>query len=345
MKTAVLRTDISLSKILILAGIGALICLFLTYYLSVSEPDIIQGDHPWLIAGLFGAMLLIGLEWMSSMLDKLIPWQSGAGNRLFVGFILVAVVVFGMILFAANLSFTPFDRTDERTIYDFLMIKLAILSTLFSLIYAVVYFARYSYKSFATMQIETIRQERKQIDLQLKALKSQLSPHFLFNSLNSVSTLIYQENPDADVFVRQLALMYQYVLDSYDRRLVPLSEEINFAKAYGDLLQTRFGNSLEVVSSVDEALLETKVPPVTLQMLVENAVKHNVMDDQRKLQICISNDDEYLLVVNNITEKNNKAKSHQIGLKNIASRYQLLTGKKTVVDQGDSFTVKLPIIQ
>ena len=340
---------IPFSRWIILAGVGALTSLFLLYYLQASfqyegSDDSQTGEYVWFIAALIGAITLVGLELLSTQLDRWFPWQRSAGNRLLVGFPLVAFFVY----LVASISFawgfgTPEEGTANAT-DEHLSIKLAILSVIFSLIYAVVYFARYSYKSFATMQIETIRQERKQIDLQLKALKSQLSPHFLFNSLNSVSTLIYKQDPNARVFVRKLALMYQYVLDSYEHRLVTVGEELNFASAYGNLLQTRFGKSLMLDADIEGEVLATKVPPVTLQMLVENAVKHNIIDDHKQLHIRIYHEGNYLVVSNNITQKNKNAKSHKIGLSNIASRYELLTGKKTIVTQGDFFTVKLPVI-
>ena len=344
-RTTIPNRGIPVSKSLVLVATGVIIGLFLTYYLKVSEPGHVVHDYAFLVAAFLGALMMPGLEWMSSKLDDLVPWQAGSGNRLLVGFVLVAVIVLCASMLVAKLGFVP--QQDETNISsdNFLTIKLAILSTIFSLVYAVVYFARYSYKSYATLQIETIRQERKQINLQLKALKSQLSPHFLFNSLNTVSTLIYKGDPNAEVFVRKLALMYQYVLDSYEKKMVLLKEELNFAIAYGDLLQTRFGDSLKVESSVDPELSETKIPPVTLQMLVENAVKHNVADDQRVLKIRIFNEGDFVVVANNVTEKNSKTTSHRIGLKNIDSRYQLLTGKKTSVEKNDFFTVKLPIIR
>ena len=172
-----------------------------------------------------------------------------------------------------------------------------------------------------------------------------MSPHFLFNSLNSVSSLINRGGSDAEAFVRRLALMYQYILDSYEKKLVPVKEELRFASAYHHLLSIRFGDNLVLKVDMNEALSDTKIPPVTIQMLIENAIKHNVIQDDQTLNINIKSDDSYLIVENNITRKNEQAKSHKIGLKNIKARYKLLAGKQVVVQSDDCFTVKLPIIK
>lgn len=333
-------------KYIVLILLGAVMSLFLLYYIASSENISDIAWYYWLMMTALGATTLILIEFISISLDRLIPWQVNSGYRMLAGLLMINLValIIGALVFNIGLRVVN-NETNLLTIYKPLITKLGILSVIFSLVYSIIYFARASYKQFATLQVETIRQERKQIDLQLKALKSQLSPHFLFNSLNSVSSLMHRNEVDAEAFVRRLALMYQYILDSYEKKLVPLREELKFASAYHHLLHIRFGENLVLNNQLDEKLLNTEIPPVTIQMLIENAVKHNIIRDNQTLNIAIRSDENYLIVENNMTEKNEHAKSHKIGLKNITARYKLLTGKQVLVQSKDSFIVKLPLIR
>ena len=212
------------------------------------------------------------------------------------------------------------------------------------LFYSLIYFALYSYYTYATLQIATIEQERKQIDLQLKALKSQLSPHFLFNSLNSISSLIFSNTERAETFIRRFAKMYQFTLDSYNEKLIPLEEEINLVHAYSYLLETRFENKFTCQIEIPEEIRDSKIPPLTLQMLVENAIKHNIMSIGNPLTIKIVTLGNYIYVKNNTTEAPKNTTSFNIGLSNIHDRYMLLHGEGIVIEKKDGFTVKIPII-
>lgn len=335
-------------KYIILILLGAVVSMFLLYYLTSSE--YIEGFsvHYWWILSLVGAFTLILLEFISIALDRLIPWRFNAGYRMLLGFLVINVVVFCIDAAVLKVGFGMIN--EESEILDnhrSLIVKLGILSVIFSLIYSIIYFARASYKQFALLQVETIRQDRKQIDLQLKALKSQLSPHFLFNSLNSVSSLIHENGANAETFVRRLALMYRYILESYEKKLVPLADEMKFASAYHHLLSIRFGDNLVLNNQLDTEWMNSKIPPVTIQMLIENAIKHNIVENDQQLKIDVKSTDNYLIVENNITRINKNAKSHKIGLKNIKARYKLLTGKQVQVisENEDSFTVKLPLIK
>ena len=213
------------------------------------------------------------------------------------------------------------------------------------LIYTVVYFAFYSYYSFATLQIESVKQERKQIDLQLKALKSQLSPHFLFNSLNTISSLVFADKSKAKLFIRRLANLYNFSLQSYQSKLITLREELDFVKSYQYLLAIRFENKFQSNINISDDLLDTKIPPLSLQMLVENAVKHNTMSIEKPLQIDVFSEGEYICVTNAVTDSPMGKTSFHVGLKNINKRYLLLANKGITVSNGKDFIVKIPIIR
>ena len=194
-------------------------------------------------------------------------------------------------------------------------------------------------------QVSELKLERKQTQLQLSALRSQLSPHFLFNSMNTLSSLFPKDVKRAETFIRALAESYQYTLNKYQEPLVTLSEELEFVKAYCFLMRTRFGDHLTLEIKLSPEIIQTKVPPMTLQMLVENAVKHNVMSASQPLHVEMKTVDKWLYVINNKTVKRPKMESLKIGLKNIASRYELLAHKSIEVSDKQDFTVRLPLLK
>lgn len=180
---------------------------------------------------------------------------------------------------------------------------------------------------------------------QFETLKNQIDPHFLFNSLNVLSSLI-EENPEnAQRFTTSLSKIYRYVLEQKDKELVPLQEELDFAKTYMKLLTIRFENSLTY--SLPETLIdpEAKVVPLSLQLLLENTIKHNIVSDMQPLHISISVEGDYLVISNNLQKKGVLKSGEGVGLKNIVSRYAILTSKQVKIESDTlSFKVKIPIL-
>jgi hypothetical protein len=186
-----------------------------------------------------------------------------------------------------------------------------------------------------------------------ESLKNQIDPHFLFNSLNVLSSLI-EENPDnAQRFTTSLSKIYRYVLEQKDKELVSLEEELAFAKTYMDLLKMRFENSLtykiEIASATPDksslALTESKVVPLSLQLLLENTVKHNIISEQKPLHIKIFIQNNYLVIQNNFQKKEVLKERQGVGLQNIINRYGIITDRKVLIEQNEQiFAVKIPIL-
>lgn len=180
---------------------------------------------------------------------------------------------------------------------------------------------------------------------QFESLKNQIDPHFLFNSLNVLSSLI-EENPDnAQRFTVSLSKIYRYVLEQKDKELVTVAEELEFAKTYMNLLKMRFENSItfEIPEGFDNP--EAKVVPLSLQLLLENTIKHNSVSEQKPLQIIISVQDNYLVVTNNLQKKEVLQSRNGVGLQNIVNRYDILTTRPVLVDETPHhFEVKIPIL-
>lgn len=191
----------------------------------------------------------------------------------------------------------------------------------------------------------------KQKDIAIKAtasfetLKNQLDPHFLFNSLNVLSSLI-EENPvKAQEFTVALSKIYRYVLDQKDKNLISVEEELNFAKLYVSLLKMRFEEALIVNFTIDDTENEYKIVPLSLQLLLENAIKHNIISDQKPLQIDIFRQNDYLVIQNTFQKKQTFDKSSGIGLQNIVQRYKIVTNDHVEILQDNKlYTVKLPLI-
>lgn len=178
-----------------------------------------------------------------------------------------------------------------------------------------------------------------------ESLKNQIDPHFLFNSLNVLSSLI-EENPEnAQRFTTSLSKIYRYVLEQKDKELVSVDEELAFAKTYMNLLKMRFENSLFYEIPTTEINPEAKVVPLSLQLLLENTVKHNVVSEQRPLHIRIYVEGDYLAVQNDYQKKEVLQERQGVGLQNIINRYGIITKRKVLIAQNEkTFTVKIPIL-
>lgn len=218
------------------------------------------------------------------------------------------------------------------------------------LFYHVVYFCIYE-GWYVMRQWRRTYQEKEalvkaQWQTRYNSLKTQVNPHFLFNSLNALSALIDESPRQAGQFVDELSSMYRYLLQANDQELVLLSTELTFIESYAHLLQTRHGSGLVVQKTVSDAHLNGLLPPLTLQLLVENAVKHNMVLVEHPLRIEISTTQAgQLQVRNNVQRKSSQGISNGVGLANIMAKYRMLTGQEVVIqDEAEHFTVVLPLL-
>jgi len=193
-------------------------------------------------------------------------------------------------------------------------------------------------------EIERFKKER--LEFQFEMLRNQINPHFLFNSLNTISSLIY-ENPDsANKFVKQLAKVYRYVLEYQNKDMVLLEDEKSFVEAFIYLLELRFSKNLVCSINIPAEYLKYYTIPMGLQMLIENCLKHNVVGKNKPLLVEIFTEEgPYLVVRNNLQRKLTPEYSSQIGLKNIKNRYLFQTEQPVIIEETPAnFTVKLPLL-
>jgi LytS/YehU family sensor histidine kinase len=197
----------------------------------------------------------------------------------------------------------------------------------------------------AKAEAEELRQEN--FKAQLDSLKSQINPHFLFNSLNTLCSLINENPANAEKFLLKLSKVYRYLLISGEGDLATLSSEIQFIQSYFHLLKTRYEDSVFLTIQIDEEYMSYKMPSLTLQILVENAVKHNIMEKERPLEIIIATmGNGRLTISNNLQRKIRGVSSNKVGLNNIGKRYKLLKQDDIEVKQDDNhFSVSVPLIK
>ena len=185
--------------------------------------------------------------------------------------------------------------------------------------------------------------KKENIKFKYKTLKSHLDPHFLFNSLNTLSELVYEDANKADSFIQKLSNTYRYIIDNEEIELIALKEELEFVERYFELQKVRCEEKIQLTINVSN--LYVRVLPVTVQSLVENAIKHNSFSLQNPLIIEILQEDDYLIVKNNIQKKNVFKETTKTGLKNLREMVKLKLNKELIVTETDNeFIVKIPFV-
>jgi sensor histidine kinase YesM len=188
--------------------------------------------------------------------------------------------------------------------------------------------------------------KKENLQSQLEGLKGQVNPHFLFNSLNSLSSLISDDPEKAEKFLDEMSKVYRYLLRTNEDGLTTLQAEMDFIYSYFHLLKTRYGDGLDMKAVIENRFLAYQIPPLTLQMLVENAVKHNMILKDKPLQIMIlTTNSGKLIVSNNLQRKDRMVSSNKVGLSNIVKKYRLMKQEEiSVRDDGKEFAVIVPLI-
>lgn len=204
---------------------------------------------------------------------------------------------------------------------------------------------------YKVVQIEAEQLKKQSIEARFDALRSQINPHFLFNSLNVLSSLVYRDPDTSARFIEQLSNVYRYLLNNQDQKLIPLREELEFINSYYYLLKMRFQENLNIAHEIPETKKDYYIAPATLQLLIENAIKHNVVSKKNPLDIKIYIENgkpeiNKIVVENNLQPKPVQEASSKLGLKNIKSRYTFLAGREAVeIITAPNFIVKVPLIK
>jgi LytS/YehU family sensor histidine kinase len=305
-------------------------------------PGCIPDGTFWLIVLFTFVMWIVlwkGNAFLSELLSRMIPWIQFPVKRFVLGMVItisftVLAVIILLALFEKG-SGIVFGAAYRYTLYGSVIITILISFFLH---------ARQFLLFWQKASFEKEKFEKESIKAQYESLKNQVSPHFLFNSLNALTNLVYEDREKAVEFIRKLSAVYRYVLDTREKEMVPLSEELKFIDSYLYLQQIRFGSKLKVAVAMNGA--STHVAPLALQMLIENAIKHNIVSEEDPLTIQLYAEEGFLVVRNNLQRKSIPGDSFSgVGLENIRRRYEFLSDKKVRIDEdGKTFTVRLPAI-
>lgn len=307
----------------------------------------------------------IEIEWYYALLTitgiTFLTWE---GNRLikpyikkrfltpknkirFLGFFFIAgnivapVAAFIMVYLVGNI-FHGYSWQQNSNPYKLNIIYASLINLFFHLINAILFFFREYRQQWA--EAEELRRISTQAQIQL--VKSQINPHFLFNNLNVLSGMVIKDNPEANHFIEEFSKVYRYILNNQEKELVELRSELEFIQPYIFLLQKRFGEALTVAINIPDKYQSYHVVPAALQMLIENAIKHNIVSRNKPLHIDIhANGNQTLIVSNNLQLRKTGEPSTRIGLQNIRKRYELISGRSIIVSESEkSFEVTLPLL-
>lgn len=288
------------------------------------------------------------VKWLNALLDKRIPFYKGAITRVVLQIslsLLLIAPIFIALFFLTHKHFPAFINKEF----------LGIVIALFTIVIFLFNFAFYAFHFFgnwqksvedkAALEVQAADLEREKSTLQYHQLRNQVNPHYLFNTLTSLDGLIHT-NPDlASEFVRHMAKVYRYVLRHTENEVVNLNEELEFIQHYIQLLQIRYAGGINIDMKISAAAKDKGIVMVTLQMLIDNAIKHNIVQENEPLHITIKDEDNYIVIYNNKQLRKQIESSNGQGLIQLKELYSYLTDKPVVIEEtADMYTIKLPLL-
>ena len=329
------------------------ISLVITIFVSILSIFVFgDGDYSYesimrniVIAFIFSFGLTAVNSYYYDGLNIRYSWEETPKKRLWAGAIgsfVLTIITFGLLRFLIHYYYTgdSFSVFISKETADSYIIALIITLVAFLFTHAF-----YFYRALQKRQVKEQKIIAGAASARFDALKNQLDPHFLFNSLNVLTSLIEEDPHAAQKFTTSLSKVYRYVLEQKNKDLVSVDEELNFARTYVRLLKMRFEDSLDFEIPEKASNPEAKIVPLSLQLLLENAVKHNIVTASKPLHLKVFEINGMLVVKNNIQEKQVVKKSSGVGLQNIRQRYSILTDREMhISDDGGEFSVSLPML-
>ena len=333
---------------------GAILCLKLTlifglFFSIVFGQTTIEGIvWSFLISGMYCFGIGFGNGFINNYLSKKWNWINETNQRVWAGIIATTLYTVPVVLVIDYVVFIIINNNNSDDFFKGNFLWIHLFYIILSLGISTFLHARDFMKNWKNaMTKQTNKQEivAKTETAKFESLKNQLDPHFLFNSLNVLTSLIGENRGQAEKFTTKLSKVYRYVLEQRNKELTPLNEELKFAKAYMELLGMRFEDAVKFNVPSTVTSTDLKIVPLSLQLLLENAVKHNVVSSTKPLEINIFEKEGFLHIENNINPKETIGKSTKVGLRNIADRYGLITNKRVVIENNNkTFKVSLPLL-
>lgn len=329
-------------------GIGVIIFIVIqgiNYIYNLQLPDFNALQFNFIFTILYSVVLYFANALVFIQLDKFFEKNRFHLKRLVIGF-LASFLISGIAIFFLRIfEEVLVEKLSLREFFSEETISNYVVAMIITLVVTLIVHLVYFYKNYQENRVKQEKIIAGTASAQFESLKNQIDPHFLFNSLNVLSSLI-EENPEqAQKFTTSLSKIYRYVLEQRDKELVTVQEEINFARTYMNLLKMRFENSIsfELPEHFDNE--EAKVVPLSLQLLLENCIKHNIVSEQKPLHIKIYLENNELVIENNKQIKEVLRDRKGVGLQNIVNRYAIVTDRRVSITEDETvFKVKLPVL-
>ncbi|MDO6599954.1 histidine kinase [Tenacibaculum sp. 1_MG-2023] len=330
------------------------VCLKLTIafgilFIIINQKFTLKGaGYTFLISAMYSFTLGLGNGIVNDYLNTKWNWVTETNQRVWSGVIATVIYTVVAVLLIHYVQYILMFGYDPANFFKGYLIWVHLFAIIISLGIAAFFHAKgFMVNWKAAMTQENTQQQfvAKTETAKFETLKNQLDPHFLFNSLNVLTSLIGENPAQAEKFTTKLSKVYRYVLEQRNKDLTPLAEELKFAKAYMELLSMRFEDAVEFNIPSEVSSDSLKIVPLSLQLLLENAVKHNVVSSVKPLKISITEENGFLKVTNNVNPKEAIGKSTKVGLQNIADRYGLITDRSVEITNNKRiFTVSLPLL-
>ena len=327
--------------------INIIVSLFI-FLIDPGEKTFERYSVTFLISGMYTFFIGLGNGFLNDYLDSKFSWTDETRKRTIAAIVGTLVMNIALVYFCNYLNFIVIQGKNPEKFFNGEMNFINWFFINFAIMISAIGHARgfmAAWKNSTKKEVVEQKLIAKSANAQFESLKNQLDPHFLFNSLNVLDSLI-EENPvQAQRFTNSMSKIYRYVLEQKDKELVSVEEEIDFAKTYCELLKTRFEDAVTFDFNISEEDKKGFVVPLSLQLLLENSIKHNFATSSKPLNIKIFTEKGNLIIENNLQTRELPNTSTGVGLANIVSRYNLLTERNVFVEKSEAFfRVKLPIL-
>jgi two-component system LytT family sensor kinase len=302
------------------------------------------------LVGIFISIFITIAVWEGSFqidkyMNKKLPWEVSPARRVilqaFFSLVYSASTIYILLVFYNYvLCKVPESKSDAMVSASL------IIGVLVTLVLVTVQVSVHFFNRLKISLVEIEMHKKESLQAQLENLRNQINPHFLFNNLSVLSSLVYKDQDKAVDFIDQLSKVYRYVLENKEKELVDLKSELKFIESYCFLLKIRFGENIKFNFKVSTTESELFIAPMALQLLIENAIKHNEISEEMPLEVKIYIDGKYLIISNRIQLRKGFVESSKTGLKNIIARYGYFTKQSVIISDNDGdFTVKIPLLE
>lgn len=324
--------------------VGVIISLML-HAVRLSDTESVGGTYSLPMSILLTFLIWEGNLWLDRQFAKKFPWTKSPLIRIILQVSANIIYSAGLIYGAMQLYNRYVCTVPEPTQEKFLSLSI-IIGTLVSLLLLTIEFGRQFFDQWKLSLIEVERYKKESIEAQLEVLKGQINPHFLFNNLSVLSSLVYIDQDKAVEFINQFSKVYRYVIEFNNKELVALHHELEFINSYIYLLKIRFGENIQFTIDIASKYHSSLIPPMAMELLLENTIKHNEVSKDKPLIVQIhTHKNNYLSISNKLQPRHDVEPGTKLGLKNIIKRYAHYTSLPVLIEKNEhSFTVEIPLL-